>query len=154
MGRHKAAIKRLFTRTPGYPPSTFYQVSIINVSLSLICLYTSASSVCFWNWFVCLFVRTHNPVNVMIHFSVFAMFLSFGKCNTWLFIIPLSMTNRLERDALPLFQMLRQKYKPSLDRDSALDEVCHNFLTRHCQSLSLWLAVATYKPWGMRLGVW
>jgi len=28
----------------------------------------------------------------------------------------------LERDALPLFRMLRQKYKPSLDRDPSLDE--------------------------------
>ncbi|XP_024388542.1 protein GET4 [Physcomitrium patens] len=28
----------------------------------------------------------------------------------------------LERDALPLFKMLRQKYKPSLDRDTSLDE--------------------------------
>lgn len=28
----------------------------------------------------------------------------------------------LERDALPLFRMLRQKYKPSLDRDPSFDE--------------------------------
>ena len=37
--------------------------------------------------------------------------------------LTLSYSNRLERDALPLFRMLRQKYKPSLDRDPSLDEV-------------------------------
>lgn len=32
------------------------------------------------------------------------------------------LLSTLERDALPLFRMLRQKYKPSLDRDPSLDE--------------------------------
>ncbi|KAG0623105.1 hypothetical protein M758_3G148600 [Ceratodon purpureus] len=32
------------------------------------------------------------------------------------------LLSTLERDALPLFRMLRQKYKPSLDRDPSLEE--------------------------------
>jgi len=32
------------------------------------------------------------------------------------------LLSTLERDALPLFRMLRQKYKPSLERDPSLDE--------------------------------
>jgi hypothetical protein len=53
---------------------------------------------------------------------------------------------RLERDALPLFRMLRQKYKPSLDRDPSLDEV---FLTNPRVNVLnfflLWRAVCVNK---------
>jgi hypothetical protein len=32
------------------------------------------------------------------------------------------LLSTLERDALPLFRILRQKYKPSIDRDPTFDE--------------------------------
>eukprot|EP00262_Sarcandra_glabra_P010166 TRINITY_DN250_c0_g1_i1.p1 TRINITY_DN250_c0_g1~~TRINITY_DN250_c0_g1_i1.p1 ORF type:complete len:328 (-),score=51.64 TRINITY_DN250_c0_g1_i1:132-1115(-) len=47
--------------------------------------------------------------------------LDFPHSDLTQFIVYLLQT--LERDALPLFKILRQKYKPSIDRESAFDEL-------------------------------
>jgi hypothetical protein len=74
---------------------------------------------CLNKMYVCIF-HDHSQSQVLFYaiekfaYYCFRCLLDFVTCVT---------VDRLERDAYPLFRTLRQKYKPSTDRDPVFEEV-------------------------------
>ena len=102
----------------------YKQSDLIVVSNSVTCIrnVVLVSSIIWHLLHVSLFTGL-KEMRTYLAFVTCVTFYSLKEMRTYLAFVACVTFYRLERDAYPLFRMLRQKYKTSTDRDPVFQEV-------------------------------